>query len=77
MRLEGLVYQSRRKQAILGPRVISIQEQEQLLADIATMAHPGDNCAIAIKPLRQGTRFAWKGGSSFFLVASCYGLHRA
>eukprot|EP00913_Durusdinium_trenchii_P028668 g26884.t1 len=42
-------------------RLISIQEQEQLLADIATMAHPGDNCAIAIKPLRQGTRFAWKG----------------
>ncbi|CAK9042350.1 Altronate dehydratase (D-altronate hydro-lyase) [Durusdinium trenchii] len=37
------------------------EEQEQLLADIATMAHPGDNCAIAIKPLRQGTRFAWKG----------------
>ena len=30
---------------------------------IATMAHPGDNCAIAVKNLQQGMRFLWRGAS--------------
>ncbi|CAJ1442126.1 unnamed protein product [Effrenium voratum] len=37
------------------------EETARPLAEIASTAHDGDNCAIATSPLRKGTRFAWKG----------------
>jgi len=40
---------------------VGSQEDEKPLAEIATMAHPSDNCAIATSSLRQGTRFSWRG----------------
>lgn len=40
-----------------------LAEEAEPLSKIATMAHPGDNCAIAIQNLRQGMRFLWRGAS--------------
>lgn len=59
---------------------VGSQEDEKPLSEIATMAHPSDNCAIATSSLRQGTRFSWRGisvekfgmqkvGPKFFLIS--------